>query len=198
MKKLAIIGAGGFANEIKAHMKEFSLKCFVDDKYYIPNNNNISPLSEFDPDEYKVIIGIGDSKARCEVVNRLPKETEYFTFIHSSAQIIGNDVEIGEGSIICAGVIITTNCIIGKHAHLNLLTTVGHDCRIGDFFTTAPGVKISGNCSIGDRVYFGTNATIKQKISVCDDVTVGSNAAVVSSIENSGIYVGVPAKKLER
>jgi len=198
MKKLALIGAGGFANEIRAHMKEFNLKCFVDEKYYKKNNDNISPLSEFDPEEYNVAVTIGDSSARHEIVNRLPKNTEYFTYIHPSAQIIGNDVEIGEGSIICAGAIITTNCVIGKHAHINLLTTIGHDCRIGDFFTTAPGAKISGNCNIGDRVYFGTNSCIRQKLNVCDDVTVGLNAGIVKSIDSPGVYTGTPAKILLR
>lgn len=193
MKK-ALIGAGGFADEIKAHMKEFDMVCFVDDKYYTPNDKNIKPISEFNVNEYEVLVAIGDPLLRSEMVGRLPKETKYFSYIHPTAQILSNDVEIGEGSIVCAGVIITTNCKLGKHTHLNLLTTIGHDNRIGDFFTTAPGVKISGNCLIGDRVYFGTNASVRQKIKICNDVTIGLNAGVVKNIEIAGIYVGVPAK----
>jgi sugar O-acyltransferase (sialic acid O-acetyltransferase NeuD family) len=193
MKK-ALIGAGGFANEIKAHMQLFDMVCFVDDSYYIPNDKNIKPISEFNASEYEVIIAIGDPNVRNQMVNKLPKDTKYFTFIHPTAQILGNDVEIGEGSMICAGVIITTNCKIGKHTHLNILSTIGHDTIIGDYLTTAPGAKISGNCLIGNRVYFGTNCSVKQKIKICDDVTVGLNAGVVKNIESSGIYVGVPAK----
>jgi sugar O-acyltransferase (sialic acid O-acetyltransferase NeuD family) len=195
MKK-ALIGAGGFANEVKAHMKDFNMVCFVDDAYYIPNDKNIKPLSDFDVNEYEVLIVIGDPIVRETIVNKLPKETKYFTFIHPSAQILGNDVIIGEGSMICAGCVITTNCKIGKHTHLNLLTTIGHDCVIGDFFTTAPGAKISGNCILGNRVYFGTNASVRQKITICDDVTIGLNAGVVKDIKESGTYVGVPVKKI--
>jgi len=191
-----LIGAGGFADEVKAHIGDFTMKCFVDDKYYTPNDKNILPLSSFDPSEYEVLIAIGDGKARKEIVNRLPKETKYFSYIHPSAEILGNDVEIGEGSIVCAGAIVTTNCIIGKHTHLNLHTTIGHDNRIGDFFTTAPGAKISGNCNIGECVYFGTNASVRQKITICDNVTIGLNAGVVKNINEPGTYVGVPAKKL--
>jgi sugar O-acyltransferase (sialic acid O-acetyltransferase NeuD family) len=129
-------------------------------------------------------------------VNRLPKDTKYFTHIHPSVQILGEDIQIGEGSIICAGTIITTNVTLGKHAHLNLQTTIGHDCEIGAYFTTAPGAKISGNCKIYDCVYVGTNASIKQKLSIHSLSTIGSNAAVVKHIEESGIYVGIPAKKI--
>jgi sugar O-acyltransferase (sialic acid O-acetyltransferase NeuD family) len=196
MRKKALIGAGGFADEIKAHMQQFDLTCFVDDLYYTPNNDNIKPLSEFDPNDYDVLVAIGDPTARENMVNKLPKETKYFTFIHDSAQLLGNDIHIGEGSVVCAGSIITTNCKLGKHTHLNLQSTIGHDCIIGDFFTTAPGVKISGNCIIGNKVYFGTNASIRQKINICDNVTIGLNGGVVKNIEEPGIYVGVPAKKL--
>lgn len=195
MKK-ALIGAGGFANEVKAHMVDFDMICFVDDEYYKPNDKNILPLSEFNPNEYEVLIAVGNPTDRKNIVSKLPKETKYFTFIHPSAQILGNDVTIGEGSIVCAGSIITTNCIIGKHTHLNLQTTIGHDCVIGDFLTTAPGAKISGNCKFGNCVYIGTNASVKEKIQICDSVVIGLNAGVVKNIQEPGIYVGVPAKKI--
>jgi sugar O-acyltransferase (sialic acid O-acetyltransferase NeuD family) len=191
-----IIGAGGFASEIRAHYNNFEMKCFVDHEYYSPNNDNIYSLNDFDPNKYEVIIAIGDPKLREDMVYKLPSTTKYFTYVHESASILG-DVTIGEGSIIAAGCIITTNIRIGKHAHLNLLSTIGHDCIIGDYFTTAPGAKISGNCNIGDRVYFGTNSSVRQKINICDDVTIGLNAGVVKHINQPGVYVGVPAKKIK-
>ena len=196
MKK-AIIGAGGFAREIKAHIGDSTIKCFVDDQFWKPNDEYIFPLSDFDPNEYEVVVAIGDPKDRFDTVQRLPKETKYFTFIHPSSQVLGYDVQIEEGSIICAGCILTTNIKIGKHAHLNLQTTIGHDCEIGDFFTTAPGAKISGNCTIGECVYVGTNASIKEKLSIHSSVKIGLNSGVVKHIEEPGIYVGTPAKKIK-
>ena len=197
MKK-AIIGAGGFAKEVYwslSLMERIGTIFFVDDKYYDGSNLTL-PLSKFDPKEYEVVVAVGEPKDRFDIVNRLPKDTKYFTHIHPSVQILGEDIEIGEGSIVCAGTIITTNVKIGKHAHLNLQTTIGHDCEIGAYFTTAPGAKISGNCKIYDCVYVGTNASIKQKLSIHSLTTIGSNAAVVKHIEESGIYVGIPAKKI--
>jgi sugar O-acyltransferase (sialic acid O-acetyltransferase NeuD family) len=189
-----LIGAGGFSREIMAHIGDYSMKCFVDDEYWKENDENIFPLSKFDHLKYKALIAIGDPKVRYEVLQRLPKETKYFTFIHNTAQILGNDFKIGEGSIVCAGSIITTNVTIGKHSHINLQTTIGHDCEIGDYFTTAPGAKISGNCKIHDCVYIGTNASVKEKISIHSFSTIGMNAGVVKSINESGVYVGTPAK----
>jgi sugar O-acyltransferase (sialic acid O-acetyltransferase NeuD family) len=194
--KRALIGAGGFANEVRAHIGDFTMKCFVDDQYFTPNKKHIYPLSKFDPKEYEVLVAIGDPKSRYDIIQRLPKSTKYFKFIHPSAQILGNDVYIGEGSIICAGSILTTNIKIGKHSHLNLHTTIGHDCTIGDYFTTAPGTKISGNCKIYDLVYLGTNSSIKQDITIHSLSTIGLNSGVVKDIWESGVYVGTPAEKL--
>lgn len=198
--KNGIIGAGGFGREVFASMSKLEQRntvFFVDDAYF-NGGDNILPLSKFDPIEYKIIIAIGDPKHRRDLVNRLPKETVYFTYIHPSVQILGNDVEIGDGSIICAGSILTTNIKLGKHTHLNLHTTIGHDCIIGDFFTTAPGAKVSGNCTIENCVYVGTNASIKEKITICSNVTIGLSTGVVKNIEEPGIYVGTPAYKLNK
>jgi sugar O-acyltransferase (sialic acid O-acetyltransferase NeuD family) len=195
--KRALIGAGGFAREIKAHIGDLTIKCFIDDLFWEENNEFIFPLSQFNPHEYEVIVAIGDPKDRYDMIQRLPKETQYFSFIHPSAQILGNDIKIGKGSIVCAGCILTTNITIGDHAHLNLQTTIGHDCEIGDYFTTAPGAKISGNCKIYDCVYIGTNASIKQKISIHSFATIGLNAGVTKHIEDSGTYIGTPAKKIK-
>ena len=199
MKK-GIIGAGGFGREVYwgfSLMERIITVFFVDDKYWDGSNELILPLSKFDPTEYSIVVAIGDPKDRFDIVQRLPKETKYFTHIHDSCQILGDDVIIGEGSIICAGTVITTNVKLGKHAHLNLQTTIGHDCEIGDYFTTAPGAKISGNCKIYDLVYVGTNASIKEKLTIHSLTTIGSNATVVKNIEESGTYVGVPVKKIK-
>ena len=188
MKK-ALIGAGGFADEVKAHMGQFDMVSFVDDSYYKENDNNIKPLSEFNPAEYEVLIAIGDPTSREQIVNRLPNETKYFSFIHPTALIMG-DVEIGEGSFIGAYSILTTNIKLGSHSLLNRANHIGHDCVIGDYFSAMPGSIVSGNALIGDRVYLGTNSSIREKLKITNDVTIGLNTGVVKSIAESGIYVG--------
>ena len=198
--KRGIVGAGGFGREVYWSLdlaERSNTVFFVDDSYFDGTDPLILPLSKFDPLEYSLVIAIADSNQRQRIVESLPANTKFFTHIHPSAQIHGPDVEIGEGSIICAGSIITTNVKIGKHAHINLITTIGHDCLIGDYFTTAPGVQISGNERIGDRVYFGTRSCIKQKLSVCDDVIIGMNAGVTKNINQPGTYIGTPAKLIE-
>ena len=150
MKK-ALIGAGGHANEVKAHIGDFSIKCFVEDSYYKPNNTNIYPLSEFNPNEYEVMIAIGDPKARFDISQKLPPETKYFTYIHPSAQIL-SPVFIKEGSFIGANCVLTYDITIGKHSILNRAVHIGHGSRIGSYFSAMPGAIVSGDVTMYDMV----------------------------------------------
>lgn len=199
MKK-AIIGTGGMGRELYVQMLDNNpndeIVFFVDDIY--PHDNiRVLSLNNFDPDIYEVVVALGDSKLRRGIVNSLPADTKYFTFIHKSVQIFEKNIEIGEGSIICAGSILTTSIKIGKHAQLNRTTNISHDCVIGDFFTTAPGVHVSGNCVIGNRVYMGCLSSVREKIEICDDVTIGLNSGVVKNITEPGTYVGTPARRIK-
>lgn len=194
--KRAIIGYGGFAREVAAHMELDDVKFFVDDEYWNSESKNLFKLSRFYSNEYEVIVAVGDSGIRNSIVSRLPISTRYFTFVHKSACVLDNSVLIGEGGIICAGSIVTVNCKIGRHAHLNINTTIGHDCVFGDFFTTAPGVNISGNNTFGNRVYIGTGSSTREKITICDDVTIGMQSGVIKNITEPGTYIGSPARRL--
>lgn len=194
MMEKAIFGYGGHAKEVSVQLKE-NVTFFVDDEY---TNGECKPLSEFNPKKYEIIIAISDTEKRMGVVERLPKETKYFTFIHPTAQIMDENISFGEGSFIGANTILTTNINIGKHCILNRGNQIGHDCIIGDFFSAMPGAIISGNVNIGDCVYIGTNSTIIEKINVCSNVKIGANSVTTKNIEKTGTYVGVPSKILKK
>ena len=191
--KLALFGYGGHAKEVASQIDD-SIVFFVDDKYA----DGISkPISTFNPNEYMMMVAVADSKDRYDIVQRLPKETKYFTYIHPTVLIMSDDIKIGDGTFIGAYSILTTNINIGNHALLNRGNHIGHDTNIGSYFSAMPGAIVSGNVTIYDMVYMGTNSSIKEKLSIHSLVTIGSNAAVVKNIESSGTYVGVPVKKIK-
>ncbi|MCC6762258.1 MAG: acetyltransferase [Chitinophagaceae bacterium] len=207
-KKICILGAGGFGREVLAclidiiansNLKIEDIACFmVNDEHYKENRImgvEVIKQSNFDPLRYNVVVAIGDPSTRKKVVDDLPIQTTYTTVIHPRA-IVSKWVEIGEGSIVTAGTILTCNIKIGKHSHLNLNTTIGHDCVMGDFFTTAPAANVSGNCHFGDCVYLGTNSAVRQGIKICDNVTIGMGGVVIKDISEEGVYIGNPVQRL--
>ncbi|MFT4019649.1 MAG: acetyltransferase [Agriterribacter sp.] len=207
-KKICIAGAGGLGREVLSYiLDELDPKgikaedhvCFMQSDDHIRETQimgiNVIPLSKFNPSTHNVVVAIGNPQVRKKFVENLPADTKYTSIIHPSA-IIYRWVDIDEGCIIMAGSIISSNIKMGKHIHLNAATTIGHDCTLGDYFTTAPAVNISGNCLIGECVYFGTNAAVKQGITICNNVTIGMGGIVVKNITEEGVYTGVPAAKL--
>jgi sugar O-acyltransferase (sialic acid O-acetyltransferase NeuD family) len=191
MKK-ALIGFGGHAREVMSQMG-LKLPCYVDDKYV---DENSLPISELNFDEYEVMVAVGDSKSRMEIVNKLPKNVKYFSFIHPTALIMSDNITIGDGSFIGAYSILTNNIKIGNHAILNRGNQIGHDCIISDYFSAMPNSVVSGNVVLGDNVYLGTNSTIIEKTTICSNVIIGANGVVVKDINMKGTYVGVPVKMI--
>lgn len=190
MKK-ALVGYGGHAREVMAQMG-LKLTCFVDDDYVV---DGTKPLSSFNPKEYSLMVAVANSKDRFDIVQRLPKETKYFTWVHPTTIIMDNNIDIGEGSFIGANSILTTNIKIGNHAILNRGNHIGHDCIIGDYFSAMPGSIVSGNVRIHDLVYLGTNSSIKEKLTIHSLSTIGLNTGVIKDITEPGVYGGVPANK---
>lgn len=191
--KLSIFGYGGHAKEVAAQIGE-PVDFFVDDEYL---NKFTKPISSFDPKIYSLIIAVADPKERKKIVDKLPKNTKYFTFIHPTSLIMDKNIEIGEGSFIGAYSILTTNIKLGKHSILNRGNHIGHDTNIGDYFSAMPGAMVSGNVIIGNNVYLGTNSAVIEKIHISNKVTIGANGVVIKDINKKGTYVGVPCKKIK-
>lgn len=210
MGKIFVFGAGGFGREVVDLIRDcynYSEKDIKERVFFLDSNpalvgQVVSGLDVIHPDRFrasmgKIALAIGAPDIREKVVKSLPKETEYISLIHPNV-IIGRNTKIGKGAIICAGNIITCDINIGDFTQLNLNGTLGHDCSIGNYFTTAPCVNLSGSLTIGDRVYFGTQSATRQGLHITDDVTVGMSACVVKDLNESGIYVGTPAKLMKR
>lgn len=211
-KDLAIIGAGDFGREVAALVgrinevkSTWNLLGFIDD-----NINSVNTMIDghevIGDTEYLLnyqneiycVCSVGDSQTRRSVIARITepkdKNIKFATLVDPSAIIMKN-TSIQEGSIICAGTILTINCQVGRHSILNLNCTVGHDTVLGDFFTAHPGTNISGKVVFRDECYCGTGCKIIQGITITNKTILGAGAVVVKDITESGTYVGVPAKK---
>jgi sugar O-acyltransferase (sialic acid O-acetyltransferase NeuD family) len=211
MNNIAIYGAGGFGREVKMlidqinqHEYKYKFIGYFDDGRSIgelingfPVLGGINELNSYQGELY-LVFSIGDPRIKRKLIDRITKnELSYPVLIHPSC-IIGNDnVEIGEGSIICAGNIITVDITIGRHVVLNLACTVGHDTIIGDFCSLMPSVNISGEVQIEAGVYFGTGCKIINQIKIGQFSIIGAAALVAKNIPSYCTAVGIPAKPIK-
>lgn len=205
MKSIGIFGAGGLAREVMLLLQDLRLAERVTAFYETDDvwqkrslwSVPVSPLSRFDPAQSQMVVAVGSPTARHKLRTLIASQTTYPTLVHPSVQK-SESVEIGEGSIVCAGVILTCDIKLGAHVLVDRSSNIGHDSRIGDFATLSPGVIISGNCEIGSQCFLGAGAMIREKTTIVTGTTIGIGAVVVNSICEAGIYIGNPARRYER
>lgn len=115
---------------------------------------------------------------------------------HFGSVVIGEQVEIGAGTVICGGTITPT--VIEDHVKIDDLVFIAHNCRIGRNSLIIAAAEISGSVDVGENVWVGPNATIINGIKICDDAFIGLAAAVTKPITEPGIYAGNPARFLRK
>ena len=203
MKKIAIYGAGGFGREtelllqqINAFHPQWEFIGFFDDfsiKGVLGGKAALNALQE----TLHLIIAIADPMVRKEIVRNITNENiQYTVLIHPTVVFDAKELEIGEGSILTARNVFTTNIAIGKHSIINLSSTIGHDVVIGDFCSIMPGANISGNVIIGEATLIGSGAVILQGIKIGNNVRVGAGAVVTKDVPDNSTVVGVPARAI--
>ncbi|MEQ1713453.1 MAG: acetyltransferase, partial [Hyphomicrobium sp.] len=144
-------------------------------------------------------IAISDSRTRERIATECVAKGAMPMSIRSPHSIIYDCNEIGEGAIICAQAMITSNAKIGKFFHSNIYSYVAHDCIIGDYVTFAPNVHCNGNVQIHDHAYIGTDAVIKhgspsRPLVIGEGAIVGMGAVVTKDVAPFVTVVGNPAK----
>ena len=200
MKKVVIIGAGGYGKVIADIIRKSgdTVECFLDEAYTVDTDFYGSKLLG-KTEKYKdflncyFIVAIGNNKIREKIVNML--DCKWYTAVHPSAQI-SDSVKIGEGTCVMANSVINADAVIGNHSIVNTGSIIEHDCKIGDFCHISPSATVCGVTTVGKSVWIGAGATVKNVLTICDNTIIGVGAAVVNDITEGGTYVGVPAKKI--
>ncbi len=206
-KRLYIFGAGGHGREIvwlaeQIFGNTIEIVHLVDQEKYLQDSVNgkaVHLLSRIKPDQHdRFVVALGDSLARktmadaCQQIGLLPA-----TLVHPRVEK-SSFVEIGEGSVICAGSVLTTNIKIGQQVHVNIACTVSHDVSIGNYATLSPGVHVAGHVNIGRDVFIGTGASIINgsadvPLVIGDGARIAAGACVTQAVAAGTMVAGVPA-----
>ncbi len=203
-KKLLIIGASGqgkVAVDIAKKLNKYEEIYFFDDREDVKSCMQFSVVGKM-RDVYNylenadVFVAIGNAEVRKKIFIELKQNNaNIVTLVHPNA-VIGENVSIGEGSVVMAGAIINPDAEIGKGCIINTSASVDHDCKISDYTHVSVDAHLAGNVRLGESVWVGVGASIINNISICNDVMIGAGAVVVKNIEEPGTYIGVPAKRM--
>lgn len=208
MKKLLIVGAGGFGRELHAWSAQhpdcgraWQLAGFLDD-----NPEALKPFGSFAPvrpltghrpaaDEL-LVVGLGMPALKEKLIAPLVDAgAEFLTFVHPLAHI-GARVTLGRGVVVCPGAVLSVDIDVGEFAMVNLNCTVGHDARLGAWTSLSAQCDITGHVRVADRVFLGSRASIIPGKTVGSRAIVGAGAVVVTDVPAGVTVVGIPARIL--
>jgi sugar O-acyltransferase (sialic acid O-acetyltransferase NeuD family) len=143
-----------------------------------------------------VLVALGAGIARKSAAERAARAgLQPKTFVHSSV-IMGERVEIGEGSLIMPGTILTCDVRVGQFVLVNCSCNVGHDVEIESYSTLLGNNALNGNVRVGELATIGSRATILPGKRVGHRSTVGIGSVVIRSVRDDTTVFGSPARIL--
>jgi acetyltransferase EpsM len=204
-KRLAIIGAGGFAAEVVEAAKEFgwNVQGLYDDDINLLGAQvmgclcvgKIDDLISASPVNF--VMAIGSNKVRFKLADRLIKAGHQpVSVIHPTA-MVSRTAKVDDGAFIGAGVFIGPQAMVGAHAIVNVNATVGHDAQIGAFAQVCPGARVSGFVKVGLGAFLGSNASIAPLLQIGEWSRLSAGSFLHRSIPSQALAVGVPARVVD-
>lgn len=139
-------------------------------------------------------IAIGNARSRQAEIEAIGIR-RLATVIHPNA-VVSPHALIAAGCFIAAGAVLAPAATLGTGVIVNHCAVIDHDVKVGDFCHVAPGAKIGGGVRVGRAVLVGAGAVLLPGLCICDDVTIGAGTVVLASIDQPGVYAGVPARRI--
>jgi sugar O-acyltransferase (sialic acid O-acetyltransferase NeuD family) len=208
MDKIVVIGGGGHAKVVISILKKCSYEVVgYTDEYdrgsilgvlYLGKDSVLKEKRE-ESGVSHAVVGIGKidcSDVRLRIQEEVKRWGLGFPIITSPSASVNEDVVLGEGTVVFDGAVINSGARIGKACIINSNSTVEHDCIIEDDVHIGPGAAVSGGVEIGHHCMIGVGASICHGISIASRSLIGAGATVSRNIQESGTYVGTPARKI--
>ncbi|WP_199442693.1 NeuD/PglB/VioB family sugar acetyltransferase [Umezawaea beigongshangensis] len=133
---------------------------------------------------------------RLAVVRRLALPRERFaTVVHPAASIAAG-AEPGAGTVLLAGVVVTTPLRLGDHVVAMPHVLVTHDDEVGDGVTLAGRASLGGGVVVGSGAYLGQGSAVREQVAIGAGAVVGMGSVVLTDVPPEEVWAGVPARRI--
>ncbi|MDX9931206.1 MAG: NeuD/PglB/VioB family sugar acetyltransferase [Bacteroidales bacterium] len=211
-KKIVLIGSGGHANAILSALSTNQRKrvigyvdlhensVFSTQVKYLGTDTQL--IKKFSPASIELILGVSyignkvDLRIRKRIINFFTENKYNFLIAVSPNSYISKEAKIDEGTFIAPGVKVISNAKISRFCSINTGAIIEHDVILLNNVQISPGVIVCGGVNIGENTFIGAGAIIRDGVSITSDTIIGMGCVVVKNINESGVYIGNPIKKI--
>lgn len=207
MNKIIIFGTAEIASLAKfyfTHDSEFDVVGFTVDDDYIDEDRfeslPVIPFSELNKSypshQYQMHVALSYNKLnqiRSKKYNQAKEAGYQLASYISSKSTTWQDLKIGDNCFILEDQTIQPTVTIGSNVMLWSGNHIGHGTHIGDHTYFASQVVVSGHCTIGKRCFLGVNATLKDFLTIGDDVFIAMGASVTKDLESGATVLAPPS-----
>lgn len=209
LRKLVIIGAGGFGREMLAWAeqsiqfeREWTIKGFIDDnvdalKERPSPGKLLGRIKDYDPASDEVFIcALGQPKIKQKCSELILNRGGRFTRIFHRTAVLGHEVEIADGVILCPYAVVSANNILGKGVAVNLHSSVDHDAEVGDWSQINCHCDLTAEVKVGSGVFMGSRVSVAPGVTIGNDAYLGAGSVIFRNVPEKWKMLGFPARRI--
>ena len=209
LPQLVIIGAGGFGREMVAwaeqsvqYGREWTLKGLIDDNLDALQERRspgrlLGRVEDYQPSPDEVFVcamGVPAIKRQCsELIASLGGR--FTRLIHRTA-VLGHEVELGEGVVLCPYTVVSANNRLGRGVAVNLHASVDHDANVGDWSQINCHCDLTSSVEVGREVFMGSRVSVIPNVRIGDGAYIGAGSVVLRDVPAGWKVVGSPARRI--
>ncbi len=200
--KVWVFGSGGFSKEVQWLIDEtphFEFAEFISENREELFHQVLQDTLRTHPGEiFYGAMGVGTpaviKKIHTKFINH--RNLQWPNIIHPS--VLGDfpHINMGPGTLICAGNILTTAIRLGAFNILNLGSTIGHDLDTGDYCVINPNCSTSANVTLEGQNLVGVGSSLLAQTGMGLGAILGAGSVLTKDIPAGETWTGVPARRL--
>ena len=183
MKKLLLVGAGGFGRVVLEHISKDYDCIFLDDGDQevvdgVPVIGKIERIKDLFPEYKYLLVTIGNNKLRERVNNEAAEIGYSFPNLILPSAYVSPHATIGTGVILLNNVVVQNGAKLGNGTILNAGVEAHQDAVIGNNVLIYTNSVVRSNTVVGDRAWIGSTVTISTGAKVPEDAVIKDGKVV--------------------
>lgn len=205
MKKLVVIGAGGYAKSVldSVNRAYYHVQGFIDERLDKTEHLGYPVLAHSldtlpDREAYCYFIAIGNNEKRKKWYTRLKERRLPLITVVDTSAMVSPQAELGEGCFVGKLAIVNSCAHIGNDCIINTRALIEHGCTVHDHANLSTNTVINGDVEVGCGSFIGSCSVTIGQLRIGNWSTVGAGAVVTHSVGDGVTVAGVPAVEIRK